>query len=74
VWDGSRGTTGDVTEDLDVTTLVGLSAGEAEARIESAGLVPRVVPHDAVITMEFRYDRVTAVLDEDGVVVEAGRY
>lgn len=54
--------------------LVGLSADEAASRVLDAGLTPRRLAPDSVVTAEFRSDRVDLVADRAGVVsdVRAG--
>ena len=46
----------------------GLSAQEAEVRVRAAGLHPRTVVPETVVTLEFRADRITLHTDSDGVV------
>ena len=49
----------------------GLSAQDAEQRVRAAGLTPRTVVPDSVVTLEFRPDRITLHTDADGVVTAA---
>lgn len=49
--------------------FVGLTPEEGEALAAELGAVLRAVPPDAVITMEYRPDRVTAVV-ADGRLVD----
>ena len=46
----------------------GLGAQEAEQRVRAAGLSPRTVVPESVVTLEFRSDRVTLHTDADGTV------
>ena len=48
--------------------LRGTAAESAANRIREAGLTPRVVDPGAVITLEYRPDRITLEQDADGVV------
>lgn len=48
--------------------IEGLSAQEAEQRVRAAGLSPRTVVPESVVTLEFRSDRITLHTDAGGVV------
>ena len=50
--------------------LVGLPTGAAEQEVAAAGLRPRIVGPDVMLTLEFRPDRITLVADAAGVVTE----
>lgn len=54
--------------------LRGLPVDEAAARVRAAGLTPRQLAPDAVVTLEFRPDRVDLHCGPDGAVavVRAG--
>ena len=53
------------------TEVEGLGAQEAEQRVRAAGLHPRTVAPESVVTLEFRPDRITLHTDADGVVTAA---
>ena len=59
-------------------TLVGLMGDEAKAAVlmGNSKLLPQnihVLPHDAVVTEDYREDRVRVYVDEDGKVVKEPR-
>jgi hypothetical protein len=48
--------------------LVGLPAAAAEQEVEQAGLRTRIAGPDAMLTLEYRPDRITLITDADDVV------
>ncbi|UQX88357.1 serine protease inhibitor [Jatrophihabitans telluris] len=54
---------------LNLQDLVGLPADEAAARVERAEGIVRRIPRGGLMTMDYRANRVTIVV-EDGVVTE----
>ena len=48
--------------------LEGLPAQDAEQRVRAAGLSPRTVVPESVVTLEFRPDRITLHTDAHGRV------
>lgn len=51
--------------------LVGLTVPEAQARVEAVGLTLRAVPLGAVVTADYRRDRLNATTDMDRTVILA---
>ena len=53
-------------------SLVGMDAGEAVRLATERGFDPEVLPHTVeAVTSDLRWNRITLVLDETGVVVQA---
>jgi hypothetical protein len=50
--------------------LVGLPGAAAEQEVTEAGLRPRIVGPDVMLTLEHRPDRITLVTDAAGVVTQ----
>lgn len=48
--------------------LIGLPAAAAEQEVVDAGLRPRIAAPGAILTLEYRPDRITLQTDEDGIV------
>jgi Peptidase inhibitor I78 family len=62
----------DTLATLDLDALVGQSVEEARAAVHDAGGVLRAVAPEEPVTLEFRPDRVTVVVDDGRVVSHHG--
>jgi hypothetical protein len=59
----------DALRHLDLDALVGQPVDEARAAVQDVGGVLRAVGADDPVTLEYRPDRVTVVVDEDNRVI-----
>ncbi|MGX7681956.1 I78 family peptidase inhibitor [Jatrophihabitans sp. DSM 45814] len=59
--------------ELDLESLVGLPVTEARARVEGAGGVLRAAAPNSALTMDYRPDRVTLIVEDENVISVYGR-
>jgi hypothetical protein len=57
---------------LDLDTLLGRSVDDVRGAVEHAGGVLRAVPPNSAMTLEYRPDRVTVVVENDVVTAQLG--
>ena len=59
-------------QDFDLPSLIGRPVAEARHSVEGAGGVARLVAPGGAVTLDYRPNRVTLIVDEDRVVGTRG--